>query len=156
MISNIYWLYSKGYKLLPQAILNSIIVLSHCSLLFQIDLILNFEELLESLGIRHRFVIKESEENYPNVPATLLPEWCKIWANDYFLVHYPENHKIWTRMGKWYSKLWITDEYSTSGVKISDAIKQPPVGTSVVTFVSLHDSNHEGVVRIFVALSCEL
>jgi len=24
------------------------------------------------------------------------------------------------------------------------------------TFVSLHDSNHEGVVRIFVALSCEL
>ena len=24
------------------------------------------------------------------------------------------------------------------------------------TFVSLHDSEHEGVVRIFVALSCEL
>jgi len=24
------------------------------------------------------------------------------------------------------------------------------------TFVSLHDSDHEGVVRIFVALSCEL
>ena len=36
------------------------------------------------------------------------------------------------RMGKWYSKLWITDEYSTSGVKISEAIKPPPVGTSVV------------------------
>jgi len=25
-------------------------------------------------------------------------------------------------MGKWYSKLWITDEYSTSGVKIFEAI----------------------------------
>jgi len=24
------------------------------------------------------------------------------------------------------------------------------------TFLSLHDSDHEGVVRIFVALSCEL
>jgi len=93
---------------------------------FQIDLILNFEELLESLGIRYRFVIKESKENFPNVPATLLPKWCKrgIGVNSL--------DKVWTRMGKWYSKLWITNEYSTSGVKISDAIKPPPVGTSVV------------------------
>ena len=91
---------------------------------FQIDLILNFEELLESLGIRHRFVTKESMDNYPNVPAMLLPEWCKV--------SFPKDGKVLTRMGKWYSRLWITDEYSTSGVKISDAIKPSPVGTSVV------------------------
>ena len=29
-------------------------------------------------------------------------------------------------------------------------------GVPLYTFVSLHDSDHEGVVRIFVALSCEL
>ena len=87
---------------------------------------MNFEELLESLDIRHRFVTKESKDNYPNVPATLLPEWCKKGRYDNCgrlngLVYAPERHKVRTRMGKWYSKLWITDEYSTSGVKISDA-----------------------------------
>ena len=30
-----------------------------------------------------------------------------------------------------------------------------PVATALYKFVSLHDSDHEGVVRIFVALSCE-
>jgi len=91
---------------------------------------LNFEELLESLGIHHRFVIKESMDNYPNVPAMLLPEWCEKGTAG--LVYNPERHKVQTWMGKWYSKLWITDEYSTSGEKISDAIKPSPVGTSVV------------------------
>jgi len=99
---------------------------------FQIDLILNFEELLESLGIRHRFVTKDSKDNYPNVPATLLPEWCKKGTDDFGLVYFPEDYKVRTRMGKWYSRLWITDEYSTSGVKMSEAIKPPLVGTSVV------------------------
>ena len=70
--------------------------------------------------------------NYPNVPATLLPKWCKKGTDNGNLVYYPERHKIRRRMGKWYSKFWITDEYSTSGVKISDAIKPPLVGTSVV------------------------
>jgi len=99
---------------------------------FQIDLILNFEELLESLGIRHRFVIKESTDNYPNVPATLLPEWCKKGTDDVGLIYFAKIHNVQTRMGKWYSRLWITDEYSISGVKVSEAIKPPPVSTSLV------------------------
>ena len=66
------------------------------------------------------------------MPATLLPEWCKRGTDDHKLVYSPKDHKLQTRMGRWYSKFWITDEYSTSGVKISDAMKPPPVGTSVV------------------------
>jgi len=62
----------------------------------------------------------------------LLPEWCEKGTEDDELVYFPEDHKVRTKMGKWYSKLWITDEYSNSGVKISDAIKPPPVGTSVI------------------------
>jgi len=98
---------------------------------------LNFEELLESLGIRYRFVIEKSEENFPNAPATLLPKWFKRAIGVNRLVVTPDTHKVRTRMGKWYSKLWITDEYSTSGVKISDAIKPPPVGTAVVMLHNL-------------------
>ena len=44
---------------------------------FQIDLVLSFEELLDSLDIRHRFVKNESDTSFPNVPVTLLPQWCK-------------------------------------------------------------------------------
>ena len=84
------------------------------------------------MGIRHRFVIKQSKKNYPNMPATLLPEWCKKGTDDLSLVHRSKYHKVLTRMGKWYSRLWITDEYSTSGVRISDATKPRPVGTSAV------------------------
>ena len=102
---------------------------------------MNFEELLESLGIRHRFVIKESTDNYPNVPATLLPEWCNIGACNLSLAYWPKFYKVQTWMGKWYSKLWITDEYSTSGVKISEAIKPSPVGTSVVMLWSARSND---------------
>jgi len=103
---------------------------------------LNFEELLESLGIRHRFVTKESMNIYPNVPATWLPEWCKKGTHgDEQLARYPEDYKVRTRMGNWYSRLWITDEYRTSGVKISDAIKPSPVGTSVVMLWSARSND---------------
>ena len=86
--------------------------------------------MLESLGIRHRFAVKP-KTCYPNVPATLLPEWCKKGVSDKRLVKSPDKHKVRRRMGKLYSRFWITDEYRTSGVKISDAIEEPSVGTSV-------------------------
>ena len=111
---------------------------SHC---FQIDLVLSYEELLESLGVRCRFV-RKLKTHYPNVPATLLPLWCKSGTSDHDLV-YPDRDdeqsklsKVRKKMAKWYSKLLFTDDYSTSGVKIYDAIKQPPVGTSVVMLSS--------------------
>ena len=93
-----------------------------CSL-FQIDLVLSFEELLESLHLRHRFVIKQSKTFYPNVPATLLPQWCKRGATDKEFAEDAEFGKAQKRVAKWYSKLFITDEFSTSGRNISDAIK---------------------------------
>ena len=102
--------------------------------------------MLESLGIRHRFVIKESKGNYPNVPATLLPEWCKIGTDDDSLVHDPKGKKVQTRLAKWYSKLWITDEYSTSGMKISDAIKTPPVGTSLVMLCMITIGSKQSII----------
>ena len=118
-----------GHKLLPQANLHS----PNCLLLFQIDLVLSFEELLESLGIRHRFTIRQSNGNYPNVPVTLLPQWCKGRTCDDDIVYADDDEgrsaKVRKCIARWYSKLWITDEYSTSGVKISEAIKPPPVGT---------------------------
>jgi len=42
---------------------------------------------------------------------------------------------------------------------MTKALVSPPQGEfqpNYYTFVSLHDSDHDGVVRIFVALSCEL
>ena len=93
-------------------------------LALQIDLILDFEELLAFLDIRHRFVRKDSKENYPNVPRSLLPQWYDLFAS----------YQVQTKLAKWYSTLWVMDEYSTSGVKIVDAIKPLPVGTSVVMF----------------------
>ena len=102
---------------------------SHC---FQIDLILSFEELLESMGIRQQLVCK-LKTRYPNVPATLLPVWCRSGTSDRDLIYCDDEErklsKIQRKMAKWYSKLWFTDEYSTSGVKISDAIKSPPVSS---------------------------
>ena len=116
-----------------------IVYTSHCYPPFQIDLILSFEELLESLGIRHRFVKKESTKSYPNAPMTLLPQWCKKKGVDEEILaadpdeYYPGRlGKVRKWIAKQYSKLWITDDYSTSGVRISEAIKPPPVGTSVV------------------------
>ena len=93
-------------------------------LLFQIDLVLSFEELLESLHLRHRFVIKQSKTFYPNDPATLLPDLCVKFGTA------PE------RVAKWYSKLFITDEYSTSGRNISDAIKPQVLQHSYVMIKS--------------------
>ena len=69
--------------------------------LFQIDLVLTCEELLESwpvrklfgcLHIHHWYAIQESRELYSNAPETLLPQWCK-GDGDYTLVNYPENEK---------------------------------------------------------------
>jgi len=98
---------------------------------------LSFEELLESLGIRHWFAIKP-KTHYPNMPVTLLPQWCKGGTSDQDLVSYPDVYetgrlaKIRKWVAKWYAKLLVADEYSTSGVKITDAIKPPPVGTTSV------------------------
>jgi len=36
------------------------------------------------LGIHHWFVTKE---NYLNVPAILLPHWCKLGTGDHWLIH---------------------------------------------------------------------
>ena len=93
---------------------------------------MSLEELLESLGIRHRFAIKP-KACFPNVPVTLLPQWCKRGIRDSDLARNYHRYdkgrlpKVQKWIAEWYSKLWITDEYSTSGVKISDAIKPPPV-----------------------------
>ena len=77
-------------------------------------------------------MIKQSKTHYPNVPVTLLPRWCKRGTSDSLLVHNAEHAKVRKKMAKWYSKLWVTDEYKTSGESVSDAIKLPPVGTSIV------------------------
>ena len=111
-----------------------IVTYSNCWLLFQIDLVLSFEEILESLGIRHRFTIEKSNGNYPNCPVTLLPRWFNRGTSDFELV-FPAEHEKGrrTKVRKWiarlYANLLIREEYSTSGLSISDAIKPPPVGT---------------------------
>ena len=92
------------------------------------------------MGI-HRQLVSMLKTHYPNVAATLLPLWCRSGTSDHDLV-YPhgtsdyilvyEESKLWSvrrKMAKWYSKLWFTDDYSTSGGKISDAIKSPPVSS---------------------------
>lgn len=83
--------------------------------------------------------------HYPNLPVTLLPQCCKRCAKDCNLVPSPVDQeqrpekqvlawkiREWTAnfrksIAKWYVKLWITNEYRISGVKVSDAIKPPPV-----------------------------
>ena len=105
---------------------------------------MSFEELFETLRIRRRLshlnLFKpETQKHYPNVPVTLLPQWCKGSTEDGCWVN-PQNRKPRKRdrfrkwIAKWYSKLWVTDEYRTSGVKISDAIKPPPVSISIFKF----------------------
>jgi len=51
------------------------------------------------------------------------------------------------------------NEYSSDGGNVETKgliTLQPKWVSAQYTFVSLHDSDHEGVVRIFEALSCEL
>jgi len=48
----------------------------------------------------------------------------------------------------YYTLHWL-DQSHNSTINVSFC-------TIIYTFVSLHDSDHEGAVRIFVALSCEL
>lgn len=83
--------------------------------LFQVNLILSLEELLEFLCIRHHFITKKYQQ-------------------------YPNNH--------WYDPFSnsLPDRYSnrpvnaqrTSGEKISEAIKPPPVCTVVLSYIMLH------------------
>ena len=93
--------------------------------------------MLKSLGRSHWCAIKPMT-HYPNMPLTLLPQWCKGGASDYLLAENPDRYdkgrlpKFQRWIAKWYSKSWITDEYSTSGKTIADAIKPPPVGTAVI------------------------
>ena len=102
--------------------------------LFQIDLVLTCEELLESWPVKklfgclhiHRwYAIQKPRELYPNAPETLLPQWCKR-GGDYVLANYPRNGKS-DRAQRWvakrYAKWWITDDYSTSGVNICNKVK---------------------------------
>jgi len=50
----------------------------------------------------------------------------------------------------------ITVRSSDGGHGETKGLITPPPRWVSAQFVSLHDSDHEGVVRIFVALSCEL
>ena len=98
----------------------------------QIDLVLTIEEMLEFMHLRHRFVIKESEELYPNAVETLLPNWLKgskdnvEWAlmaeDDY---EKPDKVRRW--IAKRYAKWAISDDYSASGVKICNRIEKAQV-----------------------------
>ena len=79
--------------------------------LFQIDLVLTCEELLESWPVKklfgclhiHRwYAIQESGELYPNTPETLLPQWCK-GGSDEQLATYPGSGKS-DRGRRWIAK----------------------------------------------------
>ena len=71
---------------------------------------------------------------------------------------------VWTEFSWAFPESYIADEswivHSSDDGQRAD--KRAHNSTTEVfphnyyTFVSLHDSDHEGVVRIFVALSCEL
>ena len=107
--------------------------------LFQIDLVLTCEELLESWPVKklfsclhiHRwYAIQESGALYPNTPETSLPKWCKGGRDDKDLVKFPGSGKS-DRGRRWiakrYAKWWITDDYSTSGVNLCNKINPPQV-----------------------------
>ena len=98
---------------------------------FQIELVLSIEELLESLHLRRRFVIPyhRSKFYYPNTPETLLPDWCKRGTCDKDLVENKKPSRVRKWIAKLYSKWWITNDYSASGVNVSNAIKPRPVCT---------------------------
>ena len=85
----------------------------------QIDLVLTIEELLEFMHLRHRFVIKRSEDLYPNAVETLLPNWLR--GSKYF----PDKVRRW--IAKRYAKWGISDDYRASGVKICNRIEKAQV-----------------------------
>ena len=98
----------------------------------QIDLVLTIEELLEFMHLRHRFVIKESEALYPNAVATLLPNWFKGSKGNKDLAEMAEDEykrpdKVRRWIAKRYAKWGVSDDYSTSGVKICNRIENPQV-----------------------------
>jgi len=96
----------------------------------QIDLVLSLEELLESLHLRQRFVSPYHRSAfYPNTPETLLPDWCKRGTCDKDLVENKKPSRVRKWIAKLYSKWWITNDYSASGVNVSNAIKPHPVCT---------------------------
>ena len=108
--------------------------------LFQIDLVLTCEELLESWPVKklfgclhiHRwYAIQESRELYPNAPETSLPQWCKRGKQDWELVWHSKGKKKSERAQRWiakrYAKWWTTDDYSTSGVNICNKVNPPQV-----------------------------
>ena len=107
--------------------------------LFQIDLVLTCEELLESQPIKklfdtlhiHRwYAVQKSTTLYPNAPETLLPKWCKGGKHDQDLVSPTESEKksqvIRRRIAKRYAKWWVSDDY-TSGINICNKINPPQV-----------------------------
>ena len=108
-------------------------------LLFQIDLVLTCEELLESkpfkklfdiLHIHRWYAIKKSATLYPNAPETLLPKWCRGGNHDQDLISPSESGKksdtARRRIAKRYAKWWISDDY-TSGVNICNKINPAQV-----------------------------
>ena len=108
-------------------------------LLFQIDLVLTCEELLESqpfkklfdiLHIHRWYAIKKSATLYPNAPETLLPKWCRGGNHDQDLTSPSESGKksdtARRRIAKRYAKWWISDDY-TSGVNICNKINPAQV-----------------------------
>ena len=98
----------------------------------QIDLVLTIEELLEFMHLRHRFVIKSSEELCPNAVETLLPNWLKGSKRNYVLATMTEDdYKKADKARRWiakrYAKWGISDDYSGSGVNICNRIEKPQV-----------------------------
>ena len=98
----------------------------------QIDLVLTIEEMLEFMHLRHRFVIKESEELYPNAVETLLPNWLKGSKDNKDWAEMPEDkykrpEKVRRWIAKRYAKWGISDDYSASGVKICNQIEKTQV-----------------------------
>ena len=94
----------------------------------QIDLVLTIEELLEFMHLRHRFVIKTSEELYPNVVETLLPNFLKgNYGNGNFVGMADNDYKRPDKVRRWianrYAKWGISDDYSASGVNTCNRIK---------------------------------
>ena len=98
----------------------------------QIDLVLTIEELLEFMHLRHRFVIKTSEELYPNAVETLLPNFLKRSKDNDDLAEmaegdYERPDKVRRWIAKRYAKWGISDDYSGSGVNICNQIEKPQV-----------------------------
>ena len=98
----------------------------------QINLVLTIEELLEFMHLRHRFVIKTSEELYPNAVETLLPNFLKGSKDNEDLAEMaeddyerPDKARRW--IAKRYAKWRISDDYSGSGVNICNRIEKPQV-----------------------------